>query len=388
VRDQFTAPVARVVGGRALLAGTHEVTRVDVSISDGAIDGLDGPSSVSDGKLLDARGAWVLPGLVDLHGDAFERSLMTRAGVHVDPELALADNATQLLSAGVTTSFLSATDSWEPGLRSRATLRVLVETLARPQLGPHTYLHVRHECCNTADLPELVEWIESRAVRLLSFNDHTPGGIGRVEGLTPEQVQRSGVAQHELERLLGEAISRRCEGAEQERVLATVCARAECPTASHDASTSEHVDRDLTLGVSIAEFPATIDLAQRYRDARIEVLLGAPNLVRGGSHLGNLSVRSAWEAGAGDLLCSDYHYPSLLAAPFVLSAAEICSFGAAWSAVSTRAAASVGLDAAGGIAPGSPADLVIVEPPDPSRGRSIPRVRASIVGGYLTYEAP
>ncbi|MDH3753684.1 MAG: alpha-D-ribose 1-methylphosphonate 5-triphosphate diphosphatase, partial [Acidimicrobiia bacterium] len=271
------------------------------------------------------------------------------------------------------------------GLRSRATVRELIAALRRRRRTPRVELHVRHERCNTEDADELEEWIRTGAVGLLSFNDHTPGGIATVTGLTREQIERSGVDEATLEELLASAIDRRPTGLEQEPRLAAAAADAGCATASHDSHDDGNLRRDVELGVAIAEFPTSIELAHRYRRAGIDVSLGAPNLVRGGSHLGHMSVRDAVADGAGSLLCSDYHYPSLLHAPFVMSRLGLGSFGAAWTTVSEAPARAVGMADRGRLEPGAQADVVVVEPAD---DHTPARVRAVVVAGVVAYHAP
>ncbi len=336
---------------------------------------------------IDATGCWVLPGIVDLHGDAFERCLMPRPRVMADAEAALDENETHLLAAGITTSYLSATDSWEPGLRSRDTLRHLVAALARRRSdGPDVRLHVRHERCATAGHDELAGWIGDGTVGLLSFNDHTPAEGRSPADVSTTQVDRSGIDRHTLAGLQARAVADRPTGLTQERELALVAAAAECPTASHDASGPDDLARDRALGVRIAEFPTTIDLALRYREAGMEPLFGAPNLVRGSSHLGNLSVREAVEADAGGILCSDYHYPALLRAPFVLDHHDILPLTEAWSLVSTNPAAGAGLDDRGRLEPGARADVVVVEPGGEDGTK--PRVRAVVCDGVVALHRP
>ena len=388
-----------ITGGLVLRSGSDRPAPGTVRWSGSTIEAIDPPApeprlasggaATADGPapaVIDATGALVLPGIVDLHGDAFERSIMPRAGVEVDVELGLADNGAQLLAAGVTTAFLSATDSWEPGLRSRETLRRVIAAISRRRGGPDVRLHVRHERCNTTGHEELVGWIEDGTIGLLSFNDHTPGGIALVpDGVSALQAQRAGVAAEVLERLQQEAIGRRAAGREQERDLAETAVRAGCVTASHDADDLDDLRRDLSLGVTIAEFPTSIDLAHRYRREGIEVLFGAPNLVRGRSHLGNLSVAVALRAGVGTILCSDYHYPSLLQAPFAHTASGEVPLGEAWSLVAERPARAAGLVDRGRVAAGARADLLVVEPPE----RSEPaRVRAAVVAGRVVLLAP
>lgn len=347
-----------LVGGEVQLPGHPEPVPGAVVCSGGRIERVGGPElDPGPATIIDVAGRWVLPGIVDVHGDAFERSLMPRPGVEVDIDLALADNDAQLLAAGITTSYLSATDSWEPGLRSRGTLHRLVEALERRRGGPDVRLHVRHERCNTEGHEELLALLAEGRIGMLSYNDHTHDGP-----VSAIQAQRTGLGAESLARLQVERIERRDRGAEQERELAALARRVGCPTASHDAHRPEDLRRDLALGVAMAEFPTSVELAHRYRAEGIAVLLGAPNLVRGGSHLGNLSVAEALARGAGDLLCSDYHYPSLLQAPFVAAAEEILPFGQAWALVSSGPADAAGLADRGRLAAGLRADVVVVDP--------------------------
>jgi alpha-D-ribose 1-methylphosphonate 5-triphosphate diphosphatase len=337
-----------------------------------------------DTTVIDAAGGWILPGIVDIHGDAFERSVMPRPGVMVDIDLALADNDAQLLATGITTSYLSVTDSWEPGLRSREMLHQLVAGLERRRGDPTVLLHVRHERCNTDGLDELESLIASGTIKLLSFNDHTADSTATATHIMEIQVQRAGVDRSVLEELQAAAVARRPLGFDQEARLAEIAAAASCPIASHDPADQDDLDHDIALGVAIAEFPTSIPLAKQYLAAGIDVLLGAPNLTRGRSHLGNLSVRDALGSGAATLLCSDYHHPSLLQAPYVSWAEGLQPFGAAWATVSAAPARAVGLTDRGRIEPSARADLVVVDPPDGGPARA----RATIVGGRLSYLAP
>jgi alpha-D-ribose 1-methylphosphonate 5-triphosphate diphosphatase len=381
-------PPLAVRGGSALLPDGTTID-ADVRCAGHTIDAIDAiESQAAPAEVeIDATGALVLPGLIDLHGDGFERTLMPRAGVQLGVAPALEETRSQLLAAGITTAFVSVTDGWEPGLRSRSTLRALVTELADPagrQAAPRLHLHVRHERCNTAHFDELVGWVRDGSIDMLSYNDHTPGGIADIGELSDLQVKRSGVSREELDDCREAAVARRADGAEQERQLAEASSAAGIATASHDASSDDDLARDLALGVDIAEFPLSVELAGRYRAAGIAILLGAPNLVRGRSHLGNLSVRDAWDAGVADLICSDYHYQSLLHAPFAL-AERGTALVDAWHAVSRGPAEAVGLHDRGRIEPGALADLIVVEPP--AAGRPA-RVRAVVVDGRLVAHTP
>lgn len=367
--------------GNVLTAGAHEPVSASIAWDSGQITSVDaGPQDAA--TTIDASGCLVLPGIIDLHGDAFERALMPRGGVRLSMDIALDENDAQLLASGITTSFLSATDSWEPGLRSRATLRELIDALSDRDTGPRVLLHVRHERCNTDDIDELLAWVETGAIQALSYNDHTPGGNEHIRGLSASQIGRAGVSEAELLELLESAVSRRAIGAEQDEALAKAAHRANVPTASHDPAFDEDLARDLELGVKFAEFPLSIELAHKYCEAGVPVLLGAPNLVRGGSHLGNLAVADAIRANVTDILCSDYHYPSLLQAPFMAVEQGLVTLAEAWDMVSGAPARAAGLDDRGQLTPGASADIIVVEPPAYGRPARVVHV---VVGGQLVY---
>lgn len=358
-----------LTGGRVLRPGDGEPVPATIEVAGGRITAVDPggrePDRGEAGEVVDVTGRWILPGIVDLHGDAFERCLMPRPGVTMDVDLAMADNDLQLLAAGITTAYLSATDSWEPGLRSRRTLRSLVEGLERRRGLPDVRLHVRHERCHTEGFEELLELVEGGRVDLLSYNDHTKD---EAERISMTQIQRTGLDGPALGTLQVERAATRAEGEEHEARLAAAARDVGCPTASHDPFDEADLERDLALGVAIAEFPMSIELARRYRAAGVPVLLGAPNLVRGGSHLGNLSVAAALADGAGDILCSDYHYPSLFQAPFAAARDGILGFGPAWDLVSANPARAAGLTDRGRIEVGLRADLLVVDPAGPPGG--------------------
>lgn len=371
-----------IVNGR-LITGTDDDFRDGVVLIEGG-QISDVVAQVPPGEIdqVDAAGAIVAPGIVDLHGDAFERAVMPRPRVSMPMTIALADTIADLASSGVSTGFISITDSWEPGLRSRETLREFIDQLRRSEPGPDLRVHVRHETTNTHGTAELQGWLRAGDVTMLSLADHAPGGI-TAPGTQPSAVQcaRTGCDAATLAELTDKAIARRSDGQRVDSELARIAAELNCPVASHDSSSADDLQRDLALGVNIAEFPMTGDLAGRYRAEGVAVLFGAPNVVRGGSHSGNVTVSEVIDIEAGDILCSDYHYPSLLHAPFVLADAGLDTLARTWRTVSTHPAAAAGLTDRGVLAPGQRADVVLVD------DQSTPCVTRLIVGGNTVHEA-
>ncbi|MCU0568001.1 MAG: alpha-D-ribose 1-methylphosphonate 5-triphosphate diphosphatase [Oculatellaceae cyanobacterium Prado106] len=314
-----------------------------------------------------ATGLRMLPGIVDIHGDAFERMICPRPGVTFPLEMAIAENDRALLSSGITTFYYSITDSFEPGLRSRATARQMIEIIlkGKDHLRANSQIHIRHEQANTADFDELCEWIETRKVTLLSLNNHLPPStddetlIRYTKGLR----QRIKLSDLEIRALIEQALEQESEGLQQLEKLVLQAQAAQVPVASHDDDSAGKVALSAKRGVAIAEFPASIDLAAQSQAYGAAVLMGAPNLVRGGSHVGFMSVEAAAKARVLDCLCSDYHYPSLFHAPFKMAEMGLMEFADAWSLVSRHPAKAVGLgDRKGAIAPGLEADFLLVKP--------------------------
>ena len=316
------------------------------------------------GDICDVTGCTLLPGIIDLHGDAVERAIAPRPGVTIPLPVALAENDAALLAAGITTAFLSLTDGFEPSLRSRAQVRAVIAHLGQAQLACDTRLHLRHEVCLTADHAELLEWLADGTVNLLSTADHLPDGDDAVklERYRSAARRRLSTTDSELDHLIAQALTQRELGRIQERELAAEASRCGLPLASHDDASEAMVDAALARGVRISEFPLSPALAARARAGGAAVLMGAPNYVRGGSHVAWMPVSAALQAGVLDCLCSDYHHPSLYHAPWMMVAAGERTLAEAWALVSEAPARAAGLgERKGRIAPGFDADLLVVD---------------------------
>ena len=228
-------------------------------------------------------------------------------------------------------------------------------------------IHIRHEQGNTDKFDELCNWLEQGKVQLLSLNDHLPpaGDDYKLNRHLNSLRRRHKMTDEELQKLIQTAIANKPQGLEQIEELITLAHKFGIAIASHDDDTEAKVELSAKRGVAIAEFPATIELAAKSRDYDASVLMGAPNLVRGGSHVGWMSVEAAAKAGTVDCLCSDYHYPSLFHAPFKLAEMEIMSFDKAWKLVSAYPAKAAGIgNSKGSIASGWDADFLLVNPDD------------------------
>lgn len=362
------APAKLALQGADVLTPQGWLPNATVLIEEGRFRAVDQTPKPSGYVGLDVSGLQLLPGLVDIHGDAFERKICPRPGVTLPLEMAMVENDRALLAAGITTFFYSITDSFEPGLRSRDTVRRLIELMqgeAGKSLLVESRIHIRHEQANTDHFDELCRWLETGQVNLISLNDHLPPDLDEdsLRRYTSGMRQRIKLTDDEVRAIVTTAAQQRQAGLEQIETLVELAHQFGIPVASHDDETEADVALSRRRRVAIAEFPASIELAAQSRDYGAAVLMGAPNLVRGGSHVGYMGVVEAVTAQVLDCLCSDYHYPSLFHAPFQLAARGLMPLEQAWKLVSAYPARAAGLgERKGAIAPGYDADALLLRP--------------------------
>ena len=349
-----------------IVLGDRVIERGWVAVANGLIVELG--EGTPPGHGADVGGDLLLPGLVELHTDHIEAHYVPRPKVFWDPVAAVVSYDGQLASCGITTVLDSLRVWREEGAEDvDGQAEILADAIATARaadlLRVDHFLHLRCE----VPMPDVVE--EARAligrddVRLLSLMDHTPGQRqfrdeaklrdyyrGKSGGLTDAELDAMFIKRHEHAAR---------HGAENYRALVELARHHGTPLASHDDTTAEHAALSVGDGVSIAEFPTTIEAAHVLHCGGVRVLMGAPNLVRGGSHSGNMATSEAAQAGVLDVLSSDYVPASLLMAALVLpKAAPAIELPAALRTVTKTPAEAVGLTDRGEIAVGKRADLV------------------------------
>ncbi|MXP63403.1 alpha-D-ribose 1-methylphosphonate 5-triphosphate diphosphatase [Roseomonas sp. M0104] len=349
-----------ITAGRVLRDGA--LHHADLHLSGGVVATQATPAA----RRLAAEGLLVLPGIVDIHGDAHERQFQPRPGIGMPVAMALRDSEAQMLAAGITTAFLGVTLSWEPGLRSVQAWRTLLAALdaARPHLATDLRIHLRFEADNLAALEEAVADIAAGRVHLVAFNDHTPGILRKLgsDSAATKYAERAGMSAAEFRELAERiAAGRDAVPAGRER-LAAAARAAGLPMASHDEGSLAERASFRALGAAICEFPMAEEVALAAREAGEAVVMGAPNVVRGGSHLGWASAAPLAERGIVTVLASDYVWPALLEAPFVLARRGVLDLPAAWALVSANPARAAGLADRGRLQPGLRGDVVVVDP--------------------------
>lgn len=367
----------RIIGGQVLLPADG-VQRVDLGLHGGRIGRLDAAPPAA--KQFDATGLLVLPGIVDIHGDAFERQVQPRPGVDFPTDIALADTEAQLLANGITTAFHGITLSWEPGLRSLGQWRRLLDGLSARAWVCDMRVHLRWEAYNLDALETALTDIAAGRVHLVAFNDHTPAILKKTADAVAgaKYSDRAGMTLAEF-RTLTERIAARAHEvpAALERIGAAA-RQARVALASHDDATIEARRAFRARGARICEFPMGEEVAREAQEADDWVVMGCPNVVRGGSHLGWASATRMVEAGICSVLSSDYFYPAMLRAALILADRGVLDLARAWALISANPAMAVGLTDRGVIEEGMRADIVLVAPAEP-------RVVATMVQGQFAY---
>ncbi len=351
------API-RLVNARTLVEGAlhdHPLTLRDGHIAQGPA------------RELDLRGYLVLPGIIDLHGDGFERHLSPRPTAPFDKARALASAAAELAVNGITTAWLAQSWSWEGGFRSGPAAVALLAAVekARPALLADLRVQLRLETHVIDQHPEVLAAVGAHGLDYVVFNNHLPEAV-EMAGTRPQRFA-SWAAQtsRSAEEMLAIVRAAETQGPQVPAALAAIAGRLAAlgvTMGSHDDATPETRAFYRGIGAAIAEFPTTIAAARAARAAGEPVLMGAPNVVRGGSQTGNIAAASLVAEGSVDALVSDYYYPALPQAAWALVDAGLADLPGAWAMISQAPARIMGLDDRGRIADGLRADLAVMNP--------------------------
>lgn len=319
---------------------------------------------------IDMAGDLVMPGLVELHTDHIEAHYVPRPKVYWDPVAAVVSYDGQLATSGITTVLDSLRVWREEGAEEvDGQSAVLAEAISKARdanlLRADHFLHLRCEI----PMPSVVEdaaMLAGRAdVRLMSLMDHTPGQrqFRDEEKLrTYYRGKKGGLTDAELDALFAKRFEyQKKYAATNMREIVALAQRLNVPLASHDDTTEENVTDAIRDRVSVAEFPTTFEAAEGLHAAGISILMGAPNVVRGGSHSGNIAAVDLAREGFLDILSSDYIPSSLLMAALQLpERVPAIDLPQAVRTVTKTPAEAVGLTDRGEIVPGKRADLIRV----------------------------
>jgi alpha-D-ribose 1-methylphosphonate 5-triphosphate diphosphatase len=353
-----------------------------IRAKDGIITDIEKGKKLSDFP----TGLVVIPGLIDLHGDMLEREIEPRPTSRFPVEMALDELDKRHVASGITTAYvaLSFADFAErdDDLRLNARMIEIVEAVVsrRDSLSCDTRVHARFEIMNPEAAPLLETMIAKKQVEMVSLMDHTPGqGQFRdLENYVQYMMKWLKVgrdaAQKELERQMAQP-----KTWESVQEICRLAKAHSLPIASHDDDTEAKVSLMQELGVTISEFPVSLEAARAAKTHGMHTLMGAPNALRGRSHSGNLSAVDALRCNQLDALSSDYYPAAMLHAAFELARKGVASLQEAINLVSVNPAQAALLTNKGSLAVGKDADMVVVQ------YRNAPKVLTTFRAGCLVY---
>ncbi|MEW6704101.1 MAG: alpha-D-ribose 1-methylphosphonate 5-triphosphate diphosphatase [Pseudomonadota bacterium] len=350
-----------------VVLGHETLPRGTVQVRDGRIAAVDAGLTALPGA-LDCEGDLLLPGLVEVHTDNLERHVMPRPKVSFPMRSAVQAHDAEIAAAGITTVFdsIGVGDPYGEGFRSRdqsALLQVLDSLEAAGLLRAEHYIHVRCELPAPNAMQLFEPFAQHRLLKLISLMDHTPGQRQwtDIEHARVYYTGKKGWSDAKFEEEVRIAPLRQAEYAQPHRAWFAAFAREHgIALATHDDTTPGHVDEACALGASMSEFPTTLQAARHAHGRGLKTVAGAPNVVRGGSHSGNVAALDLAREGVLDGLSSDYVPSSLLQAAWCLHARAGFSLPEAVRVISAGPAEAAGLHDRGEIAPGLRADLVRV----------------------------
>ncbi len=376
---EMTTSSETVIGNARIVLAERVIEHGWIALAEGRI------AEVGEGRSprasADAGGDLIMPGLVELHTDHLEAHYVPRPKVFWDPVAAVVSYDGQLATSGITTVLDSLRVWREEGAEEvdgRAGLLADAIAAARQSnlLRADHFLHLRCEIPMPSVVEEAKELVGRPDVRLMSLMDHTPGQRQfRDEGKLRDYYRGKGGGKTdaELDVLFEKRFAyQQAYAADNMRAIVALAKQYEIPLASHDDTTDENVADAIRDRVSVAEFPTTMEAARGLHGAGIGILMGAPNVVRGGSHSGNIAAVDLAREGLLDILSSDYIPSSLLMAALQLpQRVPAIDLASAVRTVTKAPAEAVGLFDRGEIAAGKRADLIRVH-----IARDLPVVRS------------
>jgi len=344
-----------------------EVISGTVKIVDGIIVDITSGSSVSG---EDMEGDYLTPGLVELHTDHLEGHYAPRPKVRWNPIAAVQAHDAQIAASGITTVL----DALRIGFDQEAQtgiddMRKLSSAIAEGReagrLRADHFLHLRCEVSAPDCLSAFERFGVHPLVKLVSLMDHAPGQrqFTDIETYKSYYMSKLKVSEEEFIRYCEKRMGQSQQySASTRKAIANACTERGIVLASHDDATVDHVAEATEQGIRVAEFPTTHLAAKASKESGMSVLMGAPNVVRGGSHSGNVSARELAEAGHLDIISSDYIPASMMQSAFFMAdVMDAITLPQAIKFVSSNPAKAVGLQDRGEIAIGKRGDLVRVQ---------------------------
>ena len=335
------------------------ISSIEINITDQCLE--------KNYPIIDLSGFWVLPGIIDLHGDGFERQFFPRPGVSFDINNTFKIVDKELSINGITKAYLACSYSWEGRIRSPEYAKIFLDNLNKykPSMLTNIDVQIRYETHLVEKVHELIDLIIEHELNYVVFNNHIPDAIDKIQNKPSAfatWANKMSMEKSELENIVNYRVSKENEVNNSLKILSDFLKSINIKFGSHDDESIEDRKWFRSFGAKICEFPTTIEAAKEAHSKNENVIMGAPNLVRGGSHNGNVSTLELLELEYCNILVSDYYYPSLLQSIWYLLDQKICSIENAWALISENPAKAINIDKRGAIKVNNYADLVIINP--------------------------
>jgi alpha-D-ribose 1-methylphosphonate 5-triphosphate diphosphatase len=325
-------------------------------------------------EVIDAAGGYISPGFIDLHSDYIENMAAPRPTSLMNFHLSLREAEKELIAHGITTMYHSLslykfTEYVHKPIREPENVKKFIDLIEQSHTNSHLVrhrFHARFEIDNVNEVDNLKTYIAENKVHLISFMDHTPGQ-GQYRDLevyrhTVRGYNDVSISDDEIDRIITKHMTKEKLAIDAMRDIAQAAMENNIAIASHDDDTIEKLELVKSFGAQISEFPITMEIAKKAKEQGMSTLAGAPNVLLGGSHSGNLSAAEAIQEGAIDILCSDYYPAAMLHAIFEMNKTYGQDLAEMFRLVTINPAKAVKLDhEIGSIKEGKKADLLIIE---------------------------
>ncbi|WP_459129085.1 phosphonate metabolism protein PhnM [Guggenheimella bovis] len=373
----------KIINGQVVFKDA--IRAVDLYVEDGRIQ-----FTGTDDEIIDAKGAWITPGFIDVHSDYIEHMSAPRPTSLMDLKISLAEAERELLVHGITTMYHSLSlykddvFAHKP-IRTPEKVKKLMDFIyeehSKKHLVRHRF-HARFEIDNLEQIEPVKKAIEEGKIQLLSFMDHTPGQgqYRNIEVYCKTLRGYQDISTEFLEKHIKESQTKAKMTFSTMQEIAQVAKDHNIPIASHDDDSEEKVVLMKSLGTSISEFPISLDVAKKAIELG-SVAVGAPNILLGGSHSGNLSAAEAILNGCADILCSDYYPASLLHSIFYMNEHHDIPIYEMVNMLTLNPATALGLDDFGSIEEGKVADLLFIR-----KIEDLARIEKVMVDGKVVLE--
>lgn len=340
--------------------------------------------------VIDAKNGYVAPGFIDIHSDYVETMAAPRPTSIMDFSISLREEEKILINQGITTMFHSITmdrnEFKNVPIRNPKNVKEMINTInglhkSKPLIRHH--FHARIEIDNINQIDNIKKYIEDDKVQLISFMDHTPGQ-GQYRNLEVYRETLRGyrdLSDEEIEIIINGSSNKEKITDETIKEIAALAIKKNISIASHDDDSLEKLKIVKNYGTSISEFPITLEVAKSAKDMGMYTIAGAPNVLLGGSHSGNLCAAEGIKNNSIDILCSDYYPAAMLHAVFLLNEKHGLDINKMFNLVTINPAKAVNMDnIIGSIEEGKKADIIIIE----KLNNQFPVITSVFVDGKLT----